>query len=452
MRALPLALALWLAGCQASYVAHVDAVRALIAQERFADAAEAEAAFAHADAAADRTLSLLNRGALLHDAGQFAASNACLLEAEDRLADFYRRSRGGELLRSSLSGASGDFLAEDHERLLVHVLAIENALALHQPDEALVEVRRMTGKLGVLADAKGHGRSDPGTALAHWLAGLLEEDDRALDDARLSLTAALGALPEGAPGVRAALCADLMRVRLQASVSDAPPVACAAIAPSPGVDDAETGEVVLLQALGTMGVRGQVRSQCGLLPDGLVRCFESDQPLPAGFTVAAIALPTLTPSTFTIQGARLVDDGGKAAQTEWIEDVQAIAARTLAERLPEDRRQATTRALARLAASAGAGIGAAKLTRGPGDQQAAIGLLVGALASTALSEAEEVDQRSWFTLPAAFALARLRLAPGLHHLHAELRDARGQVTRTLDLGEVRVRPQARSWLTLRTAR
>lgn len=54
---------------------------------------------------------------------------------------------------------------------------------------------------------------------------------------------------------------------------------------------------------------------------------------------------------------------------------------------------------------------------------------------TALTE--RADTRSWTLLPAQIQIVRLPLAPGMHDVRVA---AEGGEGRTLDLGEVRVRP------------
>lgn len=446
-RILAVLLPLALCACQAGYAAHARDVQALVSAERFGDAAQAEVQFAYPPG--DRILELLNEGALLHDAGHYRESNARLLEAEDRLADFYRRSAAGELARSAVSGTSGDYLAEDFERILVYVYTAQNYLALGQPKEAVVEARRLTERLGVLGDVRGHGRHYQADGFAQWLAALLFEDGGQPSDARIAFEAALSAFAPGAlpEPLHAQLCADAQRAARAAGVpSDAKGCPANADASPLGSE----GELVLLHAGGLVGARAEQRTSCGFLASGPLWCSDDTRGQAAAPKLVTVAVPLLQRIPAQIAAARLLVDGA-ATPLGRVEDVSAIAELTLRDRVDEDRRQATTRALARLAASTGAGVGAGKLAQKSGRGEA-IGLLAGTLTHAALSETEEADLRSWFTLPAYFGLARVRLPAGRHAVKVELQDAAGKPVRTVDLGTVEVTAGGRTWLSVRSGR
>src|SRR5207253_1246289 len=51
---------------------------------------------------------------------------------------------------------------------------------------AWVEVRRLSGRLGVLADVRGHGRRYRDDAFAQWLCGMLYQEAGDTDDASLA--------------------------------------------------------------------------------------------------------------------------------------------------------------------------------------------------------------------------------------------------------------------------
>ncbi|MBI5547727.1 MAG: hypothetical protein HY901_27920 [Deltaproteobacteria bacterium] len=450
------ALLLVLSACQTPYVSHAETVRSLVRAERFGEAADQEASYQARYSEGERILALLNYGALLHDAGRFRESNACLLEVQDRLADFYRRSAGGEVARSAISGVAGDYLAEDFERILVHLYTIQNYLALGLRDDALVEVRRMTGRLGVLADVQGHGRRYRGDGFAQWIAGLLYEEDGGASDALISYRAALAAFAQGGPPseeVRALLCADAARVAQRVGVS-ADVQGCAeadAARPEAGPLGRD-GEVVLIHAAGQVAERTQRRTHCGFQADGLLWCRQEESQAAPSFKLVSIAVPELRPIAHQIRGAALRLGASAPLRAAVVEDVTDIAIKTLEDRGAEYRRQATTRALARVAASVATGAGAAQLDRRKGKGNVALGALVGTLTDAALSETEEADKRSWFTLPATFAIARTRVSAGPHRIQVDLLDESGQTVRTVDFGTVTIEAGRRTWLGIRAGR
>lgn len=445
MRPLPL-LALVLSGCQVAYVAHAREVRALLSEERYGAAADLESAREEGYSEGERVLFLLNRGVLREDAGRFAASNDDLQDADERLIAFHARSTGGALARGLAAGSAGDYLGEDFERVWVNVLGAMNHLALGDRDGALVEARRLDARLDVLGEERGRGRYR-GDAFASWLSGLLHEDDGAAHDALLSYRAALAALPATAPfaDARALVCHDLLRIE---TLEGAPTGDAAGCTPSTAPEDrplgAGEGELVFVHRLGLVPARDERHEVCGRDPSGAVRCGET----PSGLTspTVQVALPSLSPVPSQIRGARLHVGARPPVGTELVADLEAMAMDSLAERLPEDEREAATRALARLAAST-----AVRAAESPANAPLR-SLVVGVLSDASLSMLEGTDRRSWFTLPGKVRVARLRLPEGPVPVTIELLDADGRTVRWVDAGTVHVAAGRRTFVGLRSTR
>ncbi len=293
MRSLLLLFAV--AGCQAEWRAETREVRALYGARRFADAARAARADAEPN---DRIAALLVEGAALHDAGRFADSNRALLAAEDAMARAWRESPGDEVLRALASGAAGRYVGEDYERIWANVYAILNYLALGQREDALVEVRRLSGRLGVLADVRGHGRRYRDDPFAQWLSGMLYQEDGDTDDAEIARldVKRLGSTP--------------FDPLLDFSLPD------------------QEGEIVLIHFN-------------GLIPERIETRFND------------VALPALKTFQSPIQKITIKTDQ-KTAETTVVEDLQQVALATFADRRGEILRQAIARAAARAAAHAAA--------------------------------------------------------------------------------------------------
>lgn len=447
------------AGCQAGWVAHTREVRGAVASERFAEAAALAEARADDDVKREPLLAELERGALLHDSGRHAESSVALMKAEDELERFYRRSLGGKAAQGLVSGVSGSYLGEDHERVWVNVLLALDFLALGKRDDALVEARRITSRLGVLSDVKGHGRRYTGDPFAAWLAGLLFEDDRQGSDAALSYKDALSHLPPGDSALRTSMCRDVVRATRLARI----PLEDAAPCTDDGSPEAQPlgrdeGELVLIHRGGLVPERGERRLSCGINGAGLVCRDDSEQRRAAGTqaSVVSIAVPELRPVPFQVRGSKLVVDGKEGPATSVVVDLERIALQNLEDRLPEYEQESTTRAMARLAAGTAAGVGAAALASGKGknvrtEDAAALGLCIGLVTTAALSETEEADKRSWSTLPAFASVARLRLPAGKHRVKVALQGAGGDAG-SFEFGEVTIEPGRRTFLGIRTAR
>jgi hypothetical protein len=481
-----------LSGCQATYRAQVKSVRTLAQAGQFDLAAEKAAVGQGAYDKGDRVLALLDEGALLADAGKPKESNEKLLEAYDRLLEYYRKSAGTKAATSLVSSSSGDYLAEDHERVLLHLFTVQNFLTLGARDDALVEARRLTGRLGVLADVQGHGRRYRDDGLAQWLSGMLFEEDLDLSNALLSLKAATLAW-KADPLLLAMACGDARRVAVKAKLPLEDLEACQALPPVEALETPlgpDQAEVILVHRAGLVPARNEVRRSCGSSGAGPVVCVTDDATRPAAVAKwAAVALPALeAPPLLLPQVALRVTSAGSDARAPGLlaEDVTQIVTQTFQDHLPEISTQATTRALARLGTSAAAGVGAGVLAaheqskpdakqaqpekgadkkaepkQAPpppppakasgSDNAVLIGLAVATISQVVLSETEHADTRTWATLPARFNVARLRVPAGKQHVLAELLDAQGKPVRTVDLGELDLIGGQRRWLQVRSA-
>ncbi len=92
----------------------------------------------------DELLRLMHRGLLLHYAGRYDESNDVLQRAEAIIDDRYTRSVSLALLSLVTSDRALAWLPSDTERLMVNYYGALNYLALGDPEEAAVEVRRLS--------------------------------------------------------------------------------------------------------------------------------------------------------------------------------------------------------------------------------------------------------------------------------------------------------------------
>ena len=149
-------------------------------------------------------------------------------------------------------------------------------------------------------------------------------------------------------------------------------------------------------------------------------------PNPATGRILRIALPQYRSRAQPFAYATLTADPSHAAKTSRVENIQAIAEKTLDAEMP----LITARAVARMAAKDT--IAAAAGSSNSNDSGAA---LIGLLVNVAGVVTERADTRSWFTLPGEIHLARLALPPGDYNIRIELCASDGRV---LDSGQIKV--------------
>jgi hypothetical protein len=136
-------------------------------------------------------------------------------------------------------------------------------------------------------------------------------------------------------------------------------------------------------------------------------------PNPATGRILRIALPQYQSRAQPFGSASLAADASPPVSTSRVENIQAIAEKTLDAEMP----LITARAVARMAAKDT--IAAVTSNSGSSGDQGGAALL-GLLVNVAGVVTERADTRSWFTLPGEIHLARLPLPPGEHTLKLEL--------------------------------
>ncbi|HEY6240579.1 MAG TPA: hypothetical protein VIW78_07045 [Burkholderiales bacterium] len=161
----------------------------------------------------------------------------------------------------------------------------------------------------------------------------------------------------------------------------------------------------------------------GLAP--LKRERATTVPNPATGRILRIALPQYRSRAQPFAYARVSADSS-SAQTSLVENIDAIAVKTLESEMPG----ITARAIARMATKDTLA-GVASSNSNDSGASALFGLAV----NVAGVLTERADTRSWFTLPGEIHLARLALPPGEYRLKIELH---GRDERVLDSSEIKV--------------
>jgi uncharacterized protein len=372
-------------------------------------------------------LFLLDKASVLHAAERYQESDALLDEAERRLDELYTQSVSKAAGTFLVNDGADDYRGEPHERALLHVLRALNYVFLYRTDDAVVEARKVSAFLGELEDKVGVRGVYRDDAFARYLAALLFEDAGKDDDARISRAKA---------GDAYAWYATTYGVPTPALDGDAPP---------------EFGEVVLFHYNGKAPRRESHTIQVAwneavaAVAESGEKNAQVENAVRAGLFKDAItvAFPKQVQDAYLVRGSDLVVEGQRVS-TVLVEDVGAIAAKALDDRLAAIRARAIARATIKFILAKGV----EKAAEQKGG--ALVGLLAG-VASRAVAAATEVaDTRCWATLPAEIRMARVRLPPGLHTLDIEYTDSRGAVYLKEKI-EVEVLPARRTYLHVKTS-
>ncbi len=333
----------------------------------------------------DAALLLLDRASLQQAAQRFDLS-ARDFGAADKGIEVLDLSKNAsqDLGRYLFSDDVGPYRSPAFEKLLINSLNMVNYLARGDLDGARVEARRFTVMQKYLKDS---GSSAAVAGFGSWLAGFVFEKS--------------GNQPE----------AD----RYYGETAIAHPTAA---------PDTEQGELVVVIGYGRVPPKLPERIPIGLaLTLVAVNMSPADSRLAADLAakglVTWVNFPRLGRARGTYESPRLAIDG-RPADFAAVVDVESEV------RAEWDKNEGTvilaavTRTITRLVAGTAVQAGANALS---GDKSGIFGLFAGLATSAALTAADTPDTRSWVTLPAGVAVARLSLPPGSHRVHLE---ARGQ--------------------------
>jgi hypothetical protein len=374
-----------------------------------------------ADLAGDRALYVLDRASIQQSISRFDRSKRDF-EAADKAIDMLDLAHDAKdtIGEYVFSGSSGKYQAPPYEKLLVNTLDMLNYLELRDLNGARVEARRLAVMQKYVADEL-HERDNPVLGLGGFLAGLTFEQSDTPDEALRWYDQALAfrgfrALREPVRRLLARGHYRSPRLRELEGGSSSEPSA----APEP--DD---GEIVVVVGYGRVPHKIAERVPIGLAltyVSGAIEPYNVERAnrLAAQGLVTWVNFPTLGTEQGGYALPSCVLDGGS------IELEEAV---NVTEQVRSEWKQiegkiivsAITRMIARYAAGSVASAAAGK--------NELLGALLSLGTQATLTALDTPDTRSWETLPARVAIARVRVPAGRHKVRV---DARG-VVRTAEV-------------------
>lgn len=351
----------------------------------------------------DQVLYLLNKAMLLRMQGDFVASNDIFEQAKQRIDKLYGVSVTEQIGSVIINDLTRQYVGEEFEQVLMHVFEALNYLALGQADAARVEALHIDLKLRQLGKRieKNKYTED---AFARYLAGMIYEGQREWSDAMIEYRQAYVAYrvykkEYGVP-VPHSLKQDLLRLSERVGLTA----------------EMERYETEFGMERGQdMEIREGKGELIYVLSKGLAPVKRENSIfvlVPPTHTLVKVSLPYYQSRVAPAVAARIRVDG-EVIPMEEVEDVRAIAIRTLKTKLPGIRARAIARASIK---------GTVAYTLKHQDNW-----LLGVLAELGGLATERADTRSWITLPSNIFLARIPLAPGKHNIELEILDRRHAV-------------------------
>ncbi len=364
------------------------------------------------DIKGDNALLVLDRGSIQQGLAQFDLSKQDF-EAADKAIDMLdlAHNAGDSIGEYVFSGSSGKYRAPPYEKLMINTLDMLNYLEHRDLNGARIEARRLSVMQRYYRESLKRP-DNPVLGLGSLLAGFTFEKSGETDEALRYYDDALafsGYSSVEDAVARLATQGSYRSPRIKTLVekrSDADPAA------------ADSGEVLFVVGYGRVPHKVPER-----IPIGLALTLFADalspndvagaNKLAAQGLVTWINFPTLAPGqgNYAVPQVRL---DGKFIQLEEAVNVDREVREEWKKIEGKIIVSAITRMVARLLL--GKGIEAAA-----GKENAVLGLIGSLAAQATLSALDTPDTRSWETLPARVAVARVRLPAGRHSVALDVR-------------------------------
>lgn len=382
------------------------------------------------DVYGDKTAVLYNLdlGLLYHYAGEYDSSINYLFAAEREIEDLYTKSISQQALSFVLSDNILPYEGEDFEKVLINVFLALNYAKKRMTDDALVEARKVDLKLREYArqyDDKNTYKED---AFIRYIAGALYESGGEINDAFISYRKAHEAYTQYvmAYGTRAPdfLLDDLVRTATMLSfTNEAAQYASLGGMPFDGMLKKQ-GSILVIVYSGRAPIKVEERPTVSVADSsGTLHTFQ-------------IALPKFVPRHRDARSYNITvisEDDSLSAVADLMEDVTAIAEKTLDDRLTLLYLKSGGRAVLKFLA-------AEKIKSEMNkDDGSAVKNFLGSLAiDIVVGATEQADVRCWRTLPAEIHLARLNVPPGIFTVNTTQEGAGWMQTDTVNVrpGEV----------------
>lgn len=440
-----LALSLLLASC-ATYNNQVSDYYAQLRKNDYEKAARALDKNKLLKKDRNRLLYLLERGKISHLLHQWDSSNRYFNEA-DRLMEDARTSVKDVVAGTLMNPMMQTYKAEDFEKYLVHYYKALNYLHLNQPDEALVEARRISLRTRAQEDKTGNKNKYDEDAFSYTLQGMIYEKAGDINNAFIAYRNAADVYLEnkgsyyGTP-MPEQLKKDLLRMARQNGFADEEQRYETLLNTRyTGEETPAGGELILFWENGSAPVKAQQDIWFSLVKNNDGHFFFSDAaglyniPFDASsgysgdhFTTAdlrsfRVALPKYEVQPLVYTGA-VAELNNLAYPLEAAEDINTLAFTTLRERMLKELSGTLTRLAVKKLAEAAVRPDEKKEDDKKKTEEEkkkeekkrnqrealAFGLQLFSLAS------EKADTRNWQSLPHTVYYARIPLRPGENKL------------------------------------
>jgi hypothetical protein len=383
-------------------------------------------------------LYLMDKGMIQHLAGRYTDSIHSLSKAEALTEELYTRRIRSEVEAFLTSDTALPYEGEEFEKVLLNVLVAVNYAQLGLWDDALVEARKVDHKLTVLGDRNRQRMTYSKDTLARYLSGVLYEATGDMSNAFVAYRLAFDAFAQhqSAYGIPAPdlLRQDLLRVSEALGLTQEHEEYKLAFQGTTWQSKSAsqgTGEIVFITYAGHAPVKRDLFVDIPFSADALslVLAVQRHDQRHADDRRAAesilyglngrimrLAVPQFVPRRSVVAYTEASVAGAEsrhASRSVVMEDITAIAAKDLEERLFRTLVKAVARAAWKFALAEAVRAGVREAV-GQKDGGALAGAVAGAMVRMVAIASEQADKRSWATLPDRIHVGRLRVPPGTY--------------------------------------
>jgi tetratricopeptide (TPR) repeat protein len=377
------------------------------------------------DIQGDNALLVLDRASIQQSLAQFQNSLNDF-QAADKAIDMLdlAQNAGDQIGKYIFSDSAGKYAAPPYEKLLINTMNMLNYLELHDLNGARIEARRLAVMQKYFSE-KLDEKDNAVLGLGGFLAGLTFEKSGDANEALRFYDDALQF--SGFQSLREPVRMLLRQgtyssPRLKGLDSKAPP-------PQP-LEETGEAELVFVLGYGRVPHKVPVRLPIGLVLTRFAWAISPNDSATAGRLAAQglvtwVNFPSLAPErgSYAIPECQL---DGRFVQLEEAVNVSAEVKKEWHKLEGKIVASAITRMISRILAGE-----AARKIGGGG----ALGLVLSLGTQATLTALDTPDTRSWETLPARIAIARVRVPPGEHTLMMDSRGVMRRQTIKLDKGE-----------------
>jgi uncharacterized protein len=370
----------------------------------------------------NRLLFLMNAGWVNHATGNYIESNIDLNKADNLIEDQVKNI-GNEALALMTNPMVKPYKAEDFEKVMINYYKALNYIKLHNWEDALVECRRINLKLNEINDKYPKNKNRyANDAFANLMMGLIYETSGDNNNAFIAYRNAYDVYeklytPEFGIQPPYQLKIDILRMAKKLSFTDQYDFYHTKFGLSLPEEKAGDGEVIFLWQNGFGPVKAQNSITFSIVrgEGGLVNFTNTNMGISFPFYIgndndgktdfsdlsfASVAFPKylVRPPLFT---HAIIKSETDSVKLELAEDVNAIALKTLHDRMLREM----SNSLLRMASKQAMEQAARKQNK-----------YAGTLMSIINMATESADTRNWQTLPFSISYARLKLPAGKHKL------------------------------------